>query len=1072
MEFIRVEDWGELDLSHMIDAYRKAKADTFFERSIHISEEFALFEGNLHNNLLKILERLKNYQIDDLLLENPGEVFALPKTLGFGDGANVYSEHQSGHSYFSDSFRSFEANRAARQPIPEFRLSGRFSVTAHIISALWINLVGHRFDEKLSPAAFGSRLRRYGEVSDRKRRTGYHVEATGSFEPYFHPYREWRDKGFQKIEQSLSNDESVIAITLDFKSYYHNIKPDFILNPSFLSDNMIALNSFEHDFCRSIIGFLKDWSDRAFEFSRSMGAELTYGPGLPIGLSAVRIISNVLLLHFDQQIRRQLMPVYYGRYVDDIFLVIADPESIGTSHELWKYIIDKSAGLFSESDENGRDIRVNLPKSYGNYANLLLQRTKQKFFFLKGTSGKDLLKSIASEIRSLSSERRFLPLPDHLERTKSARVLAAAEQTADEAVSLRRADGLTIRRLGWALQLRSIEILARTLDPSTWKSKRVDFYTFAQDHIIRADKILQHFDHLPRLLSLAVHLGDWKEALGIVKGSYSALNRLAHITENNPFKLNGEEQPISHALLWSDLRQSMTSALQDAVLRSIPFNTQSGRPVDFDKEGLDLLDLIELFDTPGDIQSRAIRIRESDLAKVSYKEHLRYEANRQRPPRPHETTLLAALGRRGEDLDEFLILTAHADPAGAARVRSQARAKNQDNYGSVIPFIAPTRPYNSAEVALFAPDLCVFGNPDNATRNWAKYLRAVRGNWANTSLEAPPHISSRANFDDNGPNPGIPIDGPDAGGGSSPIAEPPLRAVLDPGKKQDRILLGITSLMTSDHSWSSAAFGVPDLGADRYERITEIVNLAIAAKPRPTHLLLPELALPERWVQEFAASLTDAGISLIAGLDYKIDSLDGSICSSATMVLRDSRLGYTNSVEIRQIKTKPAPDEEFQLQHKFGKNWKIFANFSRKPIYAHGEFEFGVLVCSELQDIRYRSNFRGEVDSLFVLSWNKDLETFSALVESASLDVHAYVALVNNRSYGDSRVRVPAKNNFGRDVCRLRGGLNEHLVVVEIFPEKLRKFQSRSKNWSQSSDPFKPVPEGFEISPSRKTTPA
>ncbi|MBK8179266.1 MAG: hypothetical protein IPK67_10345 [Planctomycetes bacterium] len=49
------------------------------------------------------------------------------------------------------------------------------------------------------------------------------------------------------------------------------------------------------------------------------------------------------------------------------------------------------------------------------------------------------------------------------------------------------------------------------------------------------------------------------------------------------------------------------------------------------------------------------------------------------------------------------------------------------------------------------------------------------------------------------------------------------------------------------------------------------------------------------------------------------------------------------------------------------------------------------------------------MDSLMILAWNKDLETFSALIESAALDVHAYVSFVNNRAYGDSRVRCPAK---------------------------------------------------------------
>ena len=47
-----------------------------------------------------------------------------------------------------------------------------------------------------------------------------------------------------------------------------------------------------------------------------------------------------------------------------------------------------------------------------------------------------------------------------------------------------------------------------------------------------------------------------------------------------------------------------------------------------------------------------------------------------------------------------------------------------------------------------------------------------------------------------------------------------------------------------------------------------------------------------------------------------------------------------------------------------------------------------------------------------VLNWNRDMDTFASLIESAALDFHAYTILVNNRKYGDSRVPSPAKVDF------------------------------------------------------------
>lgn len=159
------------------------------------------------------------------------------------------------------------------------------------------------------------------------------------------------------------------------------------------------------------------------------------------------------------------------------------------------------------------------------------------------------------------------------------------------------------------------------------------------------------------------------------------------------------------------------------------------------------------------------------------------------------------------------------------------------------------------------------------------------------------------------------------------------------------------------------------------------------------------------------------------------------------------------------------------MSHLFGLQWPAHLAGERKPVYNHGGFCFGVLVCSELQNIAHRQQFQGNVDCMMVLSWNQDLETFAALIESASLDVHAHIALVNNRRYGDSRVRSPAKKDYMRDACRLRGGQNEHVVIVELDIANLRAFQSREKRWPHEDDPYKPVPEGYAIAKFRKVTP-
>jgi hypothetical protein len=114
---------------------------------------------------------------------------------------------------------------------------------------------------------------------------------------------------------------------------------------------------------------------------------------------------------------------------------------------------------------------------------------------------------------------------------------------------------------------------------------------------------------------------------------------------------------------------------------------------------------------------------------------------------------------------------------------------------------------------------------------------------------------------------------------------------------------------------------------------------------------------------------------------------------------------------------------------------------------------------------------RGEVDTLFVLSWNQDLESFGAMVEAAVLDVHCYMVLVNNRKYGDSRVRTPSKKNWMRDLVRIKGGLDDYFVVTDLDVMSLRNFQSYHEPPLGDDAAFKPTPEGFTIAKRRKQTP-
>jgi len=602
-----------------------------------------------------------------------------------------------------------------------------------------------------------------------------------------------------------------------------------------------------------------------------------------------------------------------------------------------------------------------------------------------------------------------MPSPDRLESMASAKVLTAAGHPAEETDTLRRADGLAVRLLSWAVQLRAVETLSRDLRREDWKDERDNFYQFAHSHILRPDRILDHIDYLPRLLSLAVALTDWNQAHRLVQATFAAIDLLKERTKAEKddtcsVRLNGIASAASPADLWRSFLETVRRCAADAVVRSVRWSQSDGKIYPLPEQAMDLCELVGLERNAEAIRAMSLGFRESDLAKTAYKDYVRRYASRQRPAVEGESDLYGMYSHQA-DLAEFLKKSSGAVSAsGAERVNLRCLVDPKDaSEVSLFPYLFPARPYTAQEVSLFLPSLCVFESIQTApAREWARYVRALRGVWVWERL-----VDEHSDAIE---------------GSSSEVApEIPARAIIGKHKSGSGARLGISSLLTTTESFKCAASGKADISRERYHRIERLVNLAISARPRPTHLLLPELALPERWIDTVSGLLINAGISLIAGLDYRLIS-PNLIYSEAVLVLKDDRLGFPSTVQIRQPKALPAPGEEEDLLAFFGKSWPTYLKDSPKPIYIHEGFCFGVLVCSELQNVAHRLQFQGKVDCVMILSWNPDLETFSSLVESASLDVHAHIALVNNRQYGDSRVRVPAKEHYLRDLCRLKGG--------------------------------------------------
>ena len=1056
--------WNNLTIEDLLVAYRKAKADCFFENTFPTAIKFAEYEQDLLANLNDLLSRLKSnsgFESDEELL---GDFRLLPKKLSTDRKAD---STENGHVHFSKPERAVESLFKNYDITPEFRIVGDFPVDAHIISALWINMIGHQFDAKLDDSCYGARLKRirndelFAEDDDKP----FHISSIGSFVPYFQPYQKWRSDGLKAIRYELEKDRDVIAVSLDLKSYYHFIDPMAISGTALLEALDLELTDEEKAFTEQLASFLCAWAKGAEKFGQSVGGKKAkISGGLVIGLTCSRIISNALLYRWDKLVLEKLAPIHYGRYVDDMFLVLRDTGTITNSLDLMRMVQSRiGESYISQNTKSDKVWEINQGSDVQGETRISLQSDKQKLFVLQGRAGLDLLDSIEKEIYELSSEHRLMPSPDQLEHSTAAKVLSAAGSVGENADTLRRADGLTIRRLGWSLQLRHVETLARDLPPNQWKEQREEFYQFAHNHILRADNLFAHFTYLPRLLGFAISMNEWEQAEQIAVKSYRAIDTLAsEVGRGKAVRINGCDAKVLKDL-WGYIKGTLTWLFIDAATRyHDPRKLFLGERSRKKKRLADLFlnqivatltdfeALLDLRFDVADFENKAPLVASADLAKEAYKYILNSQSAEElvgKRDTKKEKKILKLLG--SAELLDVEIFEQFINSTRKTRLGKVTRGQKKND--SYLPYLFPTRPLSPAEISELAPE-CV-GLPPASGKTpafspavtWAKYTQVLRGVWIKPTLLAAEQ---------------------DASDKKAKRRKKYLKIGTD---SKEKVVVALTNLRTEDSDWAATACNKPNLSRKRYQKISKLVNDVLKLNPRPDYALFPELSIPLRWLNSIAARLSAAGISLIAGTEYR-HSEGNKILSEAALVLADNRLGYPTFVKIWQPKLEPAVGEDKELTVKFGKEWDL-SKKSPKPIYIHNGVNFGVMVCSELQNSKARIRFQGAVDALMVLSWNRDLDTFASLIESAALDVHAYTILVNNRKYGDSRVRSPAKESFLRDIARLRGGDNDFVVAATLDIAALRAFQSRAKRWPEDGDKFKPVPEGFRILGDRRKLP-
>ncbi|MEJ1966764.1 MAG: RNA-directed DNA polymerase [Gammaproteobacteria bacterium] len=502
-----------ITLADCLIAYRKAKSEAFYENPHMQALAFADYEKRLLLNLRDLLQAIHSHRrpwSEDR--EWLGRWYYVPKSIRLPDQTN-------GDGVF---YRCLDPLEEWRRQIAEsgdratvsFRLMIRPSVNLQMLSALWILKVGHLLDGALSKdLSYGNRLRRQ-PLSDwgysGTDPGGINVDTPGLFRLYPYAYRQWRENGLSAMESALADNKRIVAITMDITKFYHRVNPDFVLREPFLAAIGVELSADQIAFSKQLLSAIRTWYRTTPDYRKHPGT------ALPVGLSASKVLANVLLADFDRGFVDRVKPLYYGRYVDDFFIVLSPEEGVDSGGGLMDFMARANPGVLTRVNTGSASgLRLTLP--YAEDSELLFGAEKQKFFNLSGAYGLDLVAHISEQIRKQSSEHRFLPIVPETGQEMASRALLAQPEASLEVDAIRKADVISVRRLGFALLLRDMESYGRDLPPQSWRKRRGEFYDLISRHVVTPQGLFEFVRYMRRVFGLMVACRDYDAASDLVQ---------------------------------------------------------------------------------------------------------------------------------------------------------------------------------------------------------------------------------------------------------------------------------------------------------------------------------------------------------------------------------------------------------------------------------------------------------------------------------------------------------------------------------------------------------------------------
>lgn len=810
-----------------------------------------------------------------------------------------------------------------------------------------------------------------------------------TFEIYYYQYQKWRNNAFDKASQVLDNGKNVVILNYDIEAFYYNANINFETLLDFLP------NDWDH-----YIPFFKTiyskYTSLVSKYKTNIFKHKANNYMLPIGLESSKLFSDLYLREYDL-LKHGLVCfensiVYYGRYVDDILIVVETNQEFKDKQEC----INQINNDFNLFEFNKKDMCL------FNYPNLKLQMEKTDIYYFKSEDKNKYLHVYGAKMRTQASNVGDFFDDDFFDKDYVDLIYRndrSSYYTKFSDIKSSKVDKLALSRyLTKALNLYKFTDLTKSdtdgiLNVISYELSYLNF--------------LDNFTLIEKLFKLLIVLG-YEKTINFYSDQRNYVSKELNIEKIENVKINNKFKKC--------LINSLTDSIDAAYCLAVCVTPKKARKnkdviikyrksLMFDRKLL-CIPFIQYHNISDDCNLMDSSNLE-DLFETEFKKE-KFKLCPYTPSFPeYELYTVLKTIYNNERIDYGITFRNYWNLIEKTYSK-QPLWKNNQYY----------KDSNKKKYGIHKKDedgklefITIFHEPSLNVVN----LENCVGKKQKEDLS-----NKQKEFEDLNEL-GISI-------ASLPLDDKDLLKRLKYKKAYKNI---------------------------NYKRqIFKVLN--DSKKHKDTHFIVfPELSIPIDWLTDLIFYCKNYNKSIIFGMSYIFQkTCNGCFARNIVGAINYYKdKGTYNQAKVILKEKNFYPYEERAKLNEYGLCCKDSTSPFYYVVKFRG-IKYSFMVCFELTDIASRSSLKNHIDNLFVPVLNKDTSYFSNIVNSTARDLYCYVSMANTSRFGDSRITGPF-DSVHKDIVQIKGGDNAFCIIGKVDIKGLHQAHDNEEELNEKRYKYK-----------------